>query len=119
MTIFCSLMVVIRSATPTYGLGLAAMFMIDDMTAMRDSTEERRARAASSCVGFHSPTPPDVTAKIQGETRRVLALPDVAQRMKEFGATPVANAPAEFGAIVAKDTEKWRNLVSTARIKIE
>jgi tripartite-type tricarboxylate transporter receptor subunit TctC len=39
--------------------------------------------------------------------------------MKEFGATPVANAPAEFGAFVAKDTAKWRDLVASARIKIE
>jgi tripartite-type tricarboxylate transporter receptor subunit TctC len=39
--------------------------------------------------------------------------------MKEFGATPVASEPAQFGAFVAKDTEKWRNLVASAKIKIE
>jgi tripartite-type tricarboxylate transporter receptor subunit TctC len=39
--------------------------------------------------------------------------------MKEFGATPVASAPSEFAAFVAKDTEKWRSLVASAKIKIE
>jgi tripartite-type tricarboxylate transporter receptor subunit TctC len=76
---------------------------------------------ATAWVGIFAPakTPAEVTGRIQTETKRILALPDVAQRMKEFGATPVANAPAEFGAFVAKDTEKWRSLVSSAKIKIE
>ena len=62
---------------------------------------------------------PEVTGKIQQETKRILALPDIAQRMKELGATPVASAPADFAAFMAKDTEKWRNLVASANIKIE
>jgi tripartite-type tricarboxylate transporter receptor subunit TctC len=76
---------------------------------------------ATAWVGIFAParTPAEVTGRIQAETKRILALPDVAQRMKEFGATPVANAPAEFGAFVAKDTAKWRDLVASARIKIE
>ena len=76
---------------------------------------------ATAWVGIFAPakTPAEVTAKIQSETKRILGLPDVAQRMKEFGATPVANAPQEFAAFVAKDTEKWRTLVQSAKIKIE
>jgi tripartite-type tricarboxylate transporter receptor subunit TctC len=76
---------------------------------------------AIAWVGIFAPakTPSEVTSRIQGETKRILALPDVAQRMKEFGATPVANTPVEFAGFVAKDTEKWRNLVTTAKIKIE
>jgi tripartite-type tricarboxylate transporter receptor subunit TctC len=76
---------------------------------------------ATAWVGIFAParTPAEVTGRIQTETKRILALPDVAQRMKEFGATPVANAPAQFSAFVAQDTEKWRNLVATAKIKIE
>jgi len=76
---------------------------------------------ATAWVGIFAParTPAELTARIQGETKRILALPEVAQRMKEFGATPVASEPAQFGAFVAKDTEKWRNLVASAKIKIE
>ncbi len=76
---------------------------------------------ATAWVGIFAPatTPAEVTAKIQSETKRILGLPDVAQRMKEFGATPVANAPQEFAAFVSKDTEKWRALVQSAKIKIE
>jgi tripartite-type tricarboxylate transporter receptor subunit TctC len=76
---------------------------------------------ATAWVGIFAParTPAEVTGRIQTETKRILALPDVAQRMKDFGATPVASAPAQFGAFVAQDTEKWRSLVSSAKLRIE
>ena len=72
-------------------------------------------------VGILGPAkmPQELAARIQPETRRILQLPDIAQRMKELGATPVASPPAEFAAFMAQDTEKWRSLVATAKIKIE
>jgi tripartite-type tricarboxylate transporter receptor subunit TctC len=76
---------------------------------------------ATAWVGIFAParTPAEVGTKIQSETKRILALADVAARMKEFGATPVANSPQEFAAFVTKDTEKWRSLVQSAKIRIE
>jgi tripartite-type tricarboxylate transporter receptor subunit TctC len=62
---------------------------------------------------------PEVATRIQTETRRILQLPDIAQRMKDLGATPVASPPAQFAAFMAKDTDKWRNLVTSAQIKVE
>jgi tripartite-type tricarboxylate transporter receptor subunit TctC len=62
---------------------------------------------------------PEATQRIQAETKRILQLPDIAQRLKELGATPVASAPADFAAFMAADTAKWRDLVATAKIKIE
>jgi len=76
---------------------------------------------ATAWVGIFAPArmPSEITFKIQNETKRIVQLPDIAQRMRELGATPVANAPAEFSAFVQKDTRKWRELVQAARIKIE
>jgi tripartite-type tricarboxylate transporter receptor subunit TctC len=76
---------------------------------------------ATAWVGIFAPAkmPSETTLKIQNETKRIVQLPDIAQRMRELGATPVANAPAEFTAFVRQDTEKWRELVRTAKIKIE
>jgi tripartite-type tricarboxylate transporter receptor subunit TctC len=62
---------------------------------------------------------PEATQRIQSETKRILQLPDIAQRLKELGATPVASAPADFASFMAADTAKWRDLVATAKIKIE
>jgi tripartite-type tricarboxylate transporter receptor subunit TctC len=76
---------------------------------------------ATAWVGIFAPakTPADVIARIQGETARIVALPDIAKRLTELGATPVANPPSQFAEFVKKDTEKWKNLVATAKIKVE
>ena len=76
---------------------------------------------ATAWVGIFAPakTPADVISRIQGETARIVALPDIAKRLSELGATPVANPPAQFAEFVKKDTEKWKNLVATAKIKVE
>ncbi len=76
---------------------------------------------ATAWVGIFAPArmPSEITFKIQNEAKRIVELPDIAQRMRELGATPVANAPAEFTAFVRQDTAKWRELVRAAKIKIE
>jgi tripartite-type tricarboxylate transporter receptor subunit TctC len=76
---------------------------------------------STAWVGILAParTPAEIATKVQLEVKRILHLPDVAQRLKELGATAVASAPADFAAFMAKDTEKWRTLVSTAKIKVE
>ena len=76
---------------------------------------------ATAWVGIFAPakTPADVIARIQGETARIVALPDIAKRLTELGATPVANPPSQFAEFVKKDTEKWKHLVATAKIKVE
>ncbi|HWI38445.1 MAG TPA: tripartite tricarboxylate transporter substrate binding protein [Burkholderiales bacterium] len=76
---------------------------------------------ATAWVGIFAParTPPETISRIQGETARIVALPDIAKRLTELGATPVANAPAQFAGFVRQDTEKWKNLVATAKIRVE
>jgi tripartite-type tricarboxylate transporter receptor subunit TctC len=76
---------------------------------------------ATAWVGIFAPakTPADVVNRIQSETARIVQLPDIAKRLTELGATPVANPPAQFADFVKKDTDKWRNLVATAKIKVE
>jgi tripartite-type tricarboxylate transporter receptor subunit TctC len=76
---------------------------------------------ATAWVGIFAPakTPSETISKIQSETRRIVQLPDIAKRLAELGATPVANPPAQFADFVKKDTDKWRSLVATAKIKVE
>jgi tripartite-type tricarboxylate transporter receptor subunit TctC len=76
---------------------------------------------ATAWVGIFAParTPPEITTRLQEEVRRIVQLSDIAQRLKELGATPAAIAPEAFATFVARDTDKWRNLVTTANIKIE
>ncbi len=76
---------------------------------------------ATAWVGIFAPakTPAEIISRIQAETARIVQQPDIAKRLSELGATAVANPPAQFGEFVKQDTDKWKNLVATAKIRVE
>jgi tripartite-type tricarboxylate transporter receptor subunit TctC len=45
--------------------------------------------------------------------------PDVKTRLADVGGTPLLYTPAEFGAVIRADTEKWAKVIRTAGIKPE
>jgi tripartite-type tricarboxylate transporter receptor subunit TctC len=102
-------------------LGVASLERSAALPGVPAIAEELPGFEATAWVGIFAPakTPPETIAKIQSETRRIVQLPDIARRLSELGATPVASPPAQFAEFVKKDTEKWRNLVATAKIKVE
>ncbi len=57
--------------------------------------------------------------RVNAEIRKVLALPDVKDRLVVLGAEIVASRPQEFGAFIKADIAKWTKLVREAGIKAE
>ncbi len=45
--------------------------------------------------------------------------PRLAQRIAEFGDTPLPLSPQAFGKLIVEETEKWRKVVKTAGIRAE
>ena len=64
-------------------------------------------------------TPQAVIDKWAADTARVLALPDVREKLAALGLEPIGNSPAEFGAIVRRDHEKWGKVIRDANIKLD
>jgi tripartite-type tricarboxylate transporter receptor subunit TctC len=48
-----------------------------------------------------------------------LADPKIQQRIKDLGGEPTPMTPAEFGKLVADETEKWGKVVKAANISVE
>jgi tripartite-type tricarboxylate transporter receptor subunit TctC len=65
-----------------------------------------------------SGTPKDVIDKLHGETVKALALPDVRKKFDELGLEPVGNTPAEFAAVIRKETPEWAKVIKDAGIKL-
>ena len=63
-------------------------------------------------------TPKDVLDKIHGETVKALAAPEVRKRFDELGLEPVGNTPAEFAAVIRKETPEWAKVIKDAGIKL-
>jgi len=48
-----------------------------------------------------------------------LADPRIQKRIADLGAEPMPMTPAEFGKLVADETEKWGQVVKAANITVE
>jgi tripartite-type tricarboxylate transporter receptor subunit TctC len=76
---------------------------------------------ASGWYGVVAPrnTPADIVDTLNREINAVLADPKLKARFADLGATPLAVSPADFGKLIAKETEKWGKVVRFAGIKPE
>ncbi|THD72719.1 MAG: tripartite tricarboxylate transporter substrate binding protein [Bradyrhizobium sp.] len=63
-------------------------------------------------------TPKDVLDKLHDETVKTLAIPDVRKKFDELGLEPVGNSPAEFAAVIRKETPEWAKVIKDAGIKL-
>jgi tripartite-type tricarboxylate transporter receptor subunit TctC len=63
-------------------------------------------------------TPKNVLDKLHGETVKALAMPEVRKKFDELGLEPVGNTPAEFTAIIKKETPEWAKVIKDAGIKL-
>ena len=64
-------------------------------------------------------TPADVIATLNTALVKVLNEPDVVERIRALGAEPMPMKPAEFGKLVADETERWGKLIRSANIRAE
>jgi tripartite-type tricarboxylate transporter receptor subunit TctC len=76
---------------------------------------------ASSWYGIGAPrsTPVEVIDKLNKEINAGLADPKLKARFAALGGTVVAGSPADFGKLVADETEKWGKVIRAANIKAE
>jgi tripartite-type tricarboxylate transporter receptor subunit TctC len=63
-------------------------------------------------------TPKDVLDKLHNETVKTLGMPEVRKKFDELGLEPVGNTPAEFAAIIRKETPEWAKVIKDAGIKL-
>jgi tripartite-type tricarboxylate transporter receptor subunit TctC len=76
---------------------------------------------ASGWFGICAPaaTPAAIIDKLNNEINAIVAEPDTRARLVGLGVRPLSMTSAEFGKLIADDTEKWREVIRSANIKIE
>jgi len=68
-------------------------------------------------VGVPQGTPPEVIARLNREINAGLADPGLRKRLDDLTVTPLIFTPAEFGAYMKSETEKWAKVIKAANIK--
>jgi tripartite-type tricarboxylate transporter receptor subunit TctC len=76
---------------------------------------------ASAVLGLGAPkkTPVEIIDKLNKEVNAGLDDPKLKARLVELGGTVLAGSPADFGKLIADDTEKWGKVIRAANIKPE
>ena len=64
-------------------------------------------------------TPPAVVTRLNAEVVRILALPDVAEKLAVAGVEIQTSTPKEWGDFVKSEITKWSKVVKEAGIKVE
>ena len=74
---------------------------------------------SSTWYGVLAPagTPADIVNKLNAEIVGILKQPETNERLSQEGAEPVGNTPAQFGAHIKSEIEKWRKVIRAAGIK--
>ena len=70
-------------------------------------------------VGAPKNTPAEIVDKLNKEINAGLADPKMKARLADLGGTALAGSPADFGKLIADETEKWGKVVKFAGIKAE
>jgi tripartite-type tricarboxylate transporter receptor subunit TctC len=76
---------------------------------------------SSHWIGITAPknTPIDIVEKLNKEINRALVDPSIKARITELAASVLSGSPADFGKLIADETEKWGKVIRVANIKIE
>jgi tripartite-type tricarboxylate transporter receptor subunit TctC len=70
-------------------------------------------------VGAPKNTPAEIIAKLNDEINTGLADPKLKVRLADLGGTVIAGSPADFGKLIADETEKWGKVIRAGNIKPE
>jgi tripartite-type tricarboxylate transporter receptor subunit TctC len=76
---------------------------------------------ASNWSGLGAPknTPAEIVVKLNKEINAGLADPKLRARLADLGGTVLAGSPADFGKLIADETEKWGKVVKFVGIKAD
>src|SRR4029077_12417101 len=70
-------------------------------------------------IGAPRDTPAKIVEKLNKEINAGLADPNMKARLVDLGGTVLAGSPADFGKLLAEETEKWGKVIRSANIKAE
>ena len=76
---------------------------------------------ASAFFGMSAPkgTPADIIDKLNNEINAVLADAGMQAKLADLGGTPIPGSAAEFGQLIAAETEKWADVIKRGGVSLE
>ena len=70
-------------------------------------------------IGAPRNTPAEIVDTLNREVNAALADPKMRARLADIGNTALPGSPAEFGKLIADETEKWGKVIKFAGIRAQ
>ncbi len=72
-------------------------------------------------AGFIAPAglPKEIAERMSAEAKKALADPELRKKLEAQGIVPMGTTPDEFRAFVGEEIARWKQVITTADIKIE
>ncbi|HTJ99647.1 MAG TPA: tripartite tricarboxylate transporter substrate binding protein [Bordetella sp.] len=72
-------------------------------------------------VGLVAPkrTPPDIVQRLSDEVGKILAKPEIVQKLKDSGLDVRPMPAPQFDAFLARTVDQWQHLISTLSLRLE
>jgi tripartite-type tricarboxylate transporter receptor subunit TctC len=64
-------------------------------------------------------TSPEIVARLNQETIKAIALPDVKERFLTQAIEPAGSTPAQFATYIRSELDKWAKVIKAGGIKVE
>ena len=63
--------------------------------------------------------PPEVVTRVNTAANQVLKDPEVVDRLQRLGIEPVGGTPAQFTAMLATESSKWKKIITERKITLD
>ena len=70
-------------------------------------------------VGAPKATPAEIVDKLNKEVNAAFNDPKMKARLADLGGVALPGSPAEFGKLIADETEKWAKVIKFAGLKAD
>jgi len=76
---------------------------------------------AAALMGLVAPagTPPEVVARLQQSVASAIHNPAVQRKLAEFGVEPVGSTPAQFEALIGRESARWHALIRELGLSLD
>jgi tripartite-type tricarboxylate transporter receptor subunit TctC len=92
---------------------------LPDVPTMAEAGVPNQEADTLTGVAVPAGTPPAIVDKLHKEIVRIVALPDVREKLDTLGFVTVANTPDQFAARLKAEFDKWEKVIKAAGIKVE
>jgi tripartite-type tricarboxylate transporter receptor subunit TctC len=102
-------------------LGTSSAKRLPDFPNLPAINEQVPGFVAGGYQGMFAPaaTPPAIVSQINADLVKVLAMPDVKEKLVGLGAEPMAGSPDAMRKFLHEDRERWARLIKEQNIKVE